>query len=180
MTNIYVNEFVRRQTKKSRFSHFEGSEQDLLNLVDLSKGVQGYREGVLEVQVEPEGFYSGVIQLTENAELTAKFERRKSDEDPRKTIAAVGGQKLPAKAVTIILYSSELLAMNGDNNFEGGWEIISINASPTLGKEPMNPQTLMANHFGASGGTETNLPDGEFIALLEHSFNYWKDKAMAG
>ena len=36
---------------------------------------------------------------------------------------------------------------------------------------------LMHNHFGSSGGTATNLNDGDFVDTLRHSFQFWRDKA---
>jgi hypothetical protein len=60
----------------------------------------------------------------------------------------------------------------------GNAEIISVNARSTDEPEPMHPNTLMANHFHASGGTNTMMGDALFMAKLSASFNYWKDKAM--
>jgi hypothetical protein len=45
---------------------------------------------------------------------------------------------------------------------------------------PIDPMTLMHNHFGSSGGTATNMTDAELVAALRTSFMWWKDKAMAG
>ena len=181
---IHINSFVKRQTKESRFSYFAGSENELGILVrdHFESGTQGYREGVLEVSVPANGFFSGIVELQEGDKLIGGFDPRYPGEAARKWIAVPGSRKMPAKSVTIILYSSKLLAEDGDNELddeENNWEIISINASPCVsGHEPMHPDTLMANHFGESGGTDTEMTPEEFVESLAQSRAFWKNKAM--
>lgn len=180
---LALNPFAHRQTAASRFSHFEGSEDALLALVNaaLPNARKGYRDGVWEVPVNPEGFYSGVVTLERGQPMVATFEARTPTEEPRKVVMAQGGRKMPAKSVTIILYSSRVLAEDGDNSLSpdaDNLEIISINASPFEGREPINPETLMYNHFHMSGGTATNMTDVEFVAALREAFFYWRDKAL--
>ncbi len=181
--NVYINNFVRRQTAESRFSHYDGPLETVALLVaeNLDNAKQGYREGVLEVSVPVEGFYSGVVELKGGEVLRGGFESRHGNETPRKFVEVVGAEKMPAKYVNIILYTSELLAESEQNNFEGGLEIISINASPCAdGKEPLNPETLMANFYGADGGTDTKMSYEEFVEALRISYMYWRNKAMCG
>ena len=181
---IHINSFVKRQTKESRFSYFSGTENELGCLVrdHFDKGVQGYREGVLEVSVPANGFFSGIVELQEGDKLIGGFDPRRPGEDSRKWVAVPGSRKMPAKSVTIILYSSKLLAEDGfphAGSGESNWEIISINASPCVsGHEPMQPDTIMANHFGESGGTDTEMTPEEFIKSLAESRAFWKNKAM--
>lgn len=117
--------------------------------------------------------------------LSGRYEARRDGEEPRKTVRAAGmGFKSPAKAVTVILYSSAVLAEGDDNDLEaeeGNWEIISLNASilDTGESEPMAPETLMSNHFGDAGGTDTEMSDAEFVAELKLSREFWKNKALA-
>lgn len=181
---IHLNSFAHRQTASSRFSHFSGTRDELkfIVLTHFSKGTQGYRPGVLGVPVPPEGFFSGIVELQEGDKLVGGFDSRRPGEDPRKWVEVPGSRKMPAKSVTIILYSSEVLAEGGDNELppeEGNWEIISINASPCeSGQEPMPPETLMANYFGESGGTDTQMSPEEFVKALAESRAFWKNKAM--
>lgn len=180
---IAIHPFVNRQTPASRFSHFEGDAEELIGLVKagMPAARKGYREGVFEVPVPPEGFFSGVVTLEKDQKMVASYESRREGEEPRKVIMATGGQKMPARSVNVIVYASAVLAEGGDNtlpNEEGNMEIISINASPCEGREPINPEVLMHNHFGSSGGTATKMSDEEFVATLRESFLYWKDKAM--
>ena len=184
-TIVSINKFVERQTPTSRFSHFSGSDDELLTRIQQAwqQAKPGYRAGVLLVPVEPSGFFSGVVELQEGDTLTGLYEARREGEKPRKALVVEGKEKMPAKAVDIVLYSSEVLAEDKDNELPAepdNWEIISINASPDLYEMPIEPNVLMHNHFGSTGGTKTNLNDEQFVATLRHSFTYWSNKAMAG
>tara|TARA_Y100000385_G_scaffold89761_1_gene92355 strand:+ start:318 stop:896 length:579 start_codon:yes stop_codon:yes gene_type:complete len=183
--NIIVNTFTKRQAANSRFSHFEGSWLHLAEetLASFANAKPGYRDGVMLVPVSPEGFFSGVRELNGGEPLFGKFESRREGEDPRKVIVTGSRDKMPAKSVDIVLYSSIVLAEDGSNELpaeEGNWEIISINANPFDEEMPISPEVLMHNHFGSTGGTATNLSDGEFVALLRKGFEFWKNKAMCG
>ena len=184
---IVLNPFVKRQTADSRFSHFTGTDDELVSLTEaaFAEGTQGYREGVLEIPVEvlPGTFYSGIVRLKEGDALVGSYEARKEGETPRKTALAQGRQKLEAVSVDIIVYASTVLAESGDNTLaaeEGNYEIVSINANPFNEEMPIAPHTLMHNHFGSDGGTATGLEDSEFVAMLRKSFEAWRDKAMCG
>jgi len=183
MRKIHVNSFVTRQTEDSRFSHFSGSDEDLIDRVNkcLTMMRAGYRDGVVLVPVDPGGFFSGIVVLKEGDELSGGFEPRRAGEEPRKFVGTKA-KKQPAQSVEIVLYASSVLAENGDNELSDAhdnWEIISINASPTPDpKIPINPNVLMHNHFGSDGGTATGLSDAKLVALLREGFEYWKDKEM--
>jgi len=171
--------FAKRQTPESRFSHFEGSDDELVRRIldhwDDQK--PGYREGVILVPVVPEGFFSGVIQLHEGDMLEGTFEARRSGEEPRKSIVAEG-VKMPAVGVDVVLYHRDVLAEEEGYETSSVWEVISINARTTEEEQPMEPETMMANHFGASGGTATGMTPEEFEKALRESYEYWKDKCL--
>jgi hypothetical protein len=178
---IAINTFARRQTVESPFSHWLHSDETLLKLVhaNFGKAKQGYREGVLLVPVEPDGFFSSVVQLKAGDKLQGEFKARREGEEPRKTLHA-SGDKIAAKSVEVVLYSNALLAASKDNTTDADWEVISVNASPEEGEAPIQPDTLIANHFQLSGGTATNMSDSEFVDALRKSVLYWKDKALVG
>ena len=183
--NIHANSFVLRQTPESRFSHFSGALSEVIELVrdNFDQATRGYRDGVLLVPVPAANFFSGVVTLREGATLVGNYEARREGEKPRKHTTAVGGEKIAARSVEVVLYSSKLLAEGGDNELpseEGNWEIISINASPTSEATPIDPMTLLYNHFGMSGGTDTKMTNDELVAALAESVPWWADKAMAG
>ncbi|MAG26731.1 hypothetical protein CMI47_14410 [Candidatus Pacearchaeota archaeon] len=180
---VCVNKFVKRQTSDSRFSHYEGTWEELQDLVvqNWEASSPGYREGVLLIRVPPDRFYSSVVMLNEGDKLVGGFEPRRKGEQPRKFVTTSSRRKTPAQAVDIVLYASELLGGEAElPPLTSHWEIISINASPTLGDTPINPTVLMHNHFGSSGGTATFLSDSDFIDTLRESFEYWRDKSGCG
>ncbi len=183
---VAVNAFVRRQLGTlgvaSRFSHTTLSDDELAARVEaaLPAGVVGYREGVLLVPVAPEGFFvGGSAKWEPGMVLRALYEPRRPDEEPRLTVGCVapeGYQKPPARVVEVVLYASTVLAEDGHNELPavpGNWEIISLNAREVEGEEPIHPDTLIANHFGKSGGTATNMTPEQFVVALQKSVDYW-------
>tara|TARA_B100000214_G_scaffold367896_1_gene338650 strand:+ start:330 stop:881 length:552 start_codon:yes stop_codon:yes gene_type:complete len=179
---IGVNSFVKRQTEESRFSHFDGTWEELRELVSQNweRSKPGYRTGVILISVPPSRFCSSVVSLKEGDRLVGEYVPRRPGEAPRKVLGTGSRMKSPAKSVDIVLYSSKTLKENDDNELpakEGNWEIISINASPTVGDTPIHPMVLMHNHFGSSGGTQTHLNDADFVNMMRESFHYWRDKA---
>jgi hypothetical protein len=190
-TLVVANPFVRRQTAESPFSHYagEGGWVTIIYRIKTALAVNagavrpGYRDGVILVDIDPTDIMSGVVTLTEGQELTGSFKARRAGEEPRKEVLAKGASKMPARSAFAVLYSSAVLAEDGDNDLPangGGWELVSLNASPVEGEMPIAPHTLMHNHFGSDGGTATNMTEAEFVAALRTSFLWWKDKAMAG
>jgi hypothetical protein len=173
------NKFVRRQTTQSPFSHWTHDDASLLALVEANfdRAKPGYRDGVILVPVNPSGFFSSVIALKAGDKLTGEYKARREGEEPRQSVYAQG-DKIPALSVDIVLYRNDVLG--DDATTEADWEIVSINASPTEGEAPIQPMTLIANHYGIDGGTPTNMSAEQFEAALRESVLYWKDKALAG
>jgi hypothetical protein len=181
MKKFAISDFVRRQTPNSRFSHFEGTDMCLLRRVDYNfrDAVPGYRDGVVIVPISNmEGFFAGICKLKSGDRLAGDFIPRRDGEDPRKNTCVVGGKKEPAKKVDVVLYRKEVLGEQPDHVSLAEWEIVSINCSPVEGDMPINPITLLHNHFGSSGGTATGLSDSDLVAMLRESFDWWKDKAF--
>ena len=178
--SIGVNSFVLRQTPESKFSHFAGSFEELAILVSENFGnaTRGYREGVLLVSVSADNFFSGVIELTPEVELSASFAARRKGEMPYIQVVAVGGEKLPAKFVEVVLYAREVLLEEGPDAVSSNceFEIISINARPTEGPEPLTPVTMARNFLGLAGGTAGNFTAQQFAEAII----YWSTRAMKG
>lgn len=179
---IHITNFVRRQTEASPFSYWTISDDELIARIHqglFAKGYeQGYREGVILVNVAPEGFYSSIIQLVAGDILVGEYSARKENEEPRKGSYALNGKKIPAKSVQIVLYHHDVLAEKNENETDDAdYEIVSVNASPTLEGTPIPSGALIANHLGISGGTDTKMTDSEFVELLRKSVEFWKDKA---
>jgi hypothetical protein len=177
--SIHITTFVRRQTPASGFSHWTISDKELLARIErnFNSWKPGYREGVILVPIEPDGFFSSIVQLQEGDVLVGEYKARKPGETPRKSTGALKGEKIPAKRVDIVLYNHDVLKEKNENETDCTWEIVSVNASPTVDATPIPTGALIANHLELSGGTATNMTDSEFVALLRTSINFWSDKA---
>ena len=117
MRHIALSDFVRRQTAGSRFSHFAGTDAELLRRVEenFSKAKPGYRDGVLLVPVDPDGFFTSTVLLREGDKFEGVYEPRQKGEAPRKHITVIGGKKAPAIRVEIVLYRKDVLAEGKEN-----------------------------------------------------------------
>jgi hypothetical protein len=197
MTKIAMG-FAARQTPESKFSHWEMSEEALVALIEAAfdQRKPGYRDGVCLVPVDPKGFFTGIVTLQEGDYLRGSYMPRRDGETPRKTfcldtrvarkvpeglllVDGAPAAKVPAKAVDVVLYHRDVLGEEGETH-EAEWLITSVNASPVEGEMPMNPATMMANHFGDSGGTDTHMTPEEFVDALRESYWFWRDKTFAG
>lgn len=192
MTEIATNDFVRRQTKESEFTHYDGTWASLERLTEANfhKAKPGYRDGVCLVPMPDwacRNFYCGIMTLQEGDKLVGEYKRRQPDEEPRKTIRAKGRDlgpgigvvgKSACKAVDIVLYRRDVLEEGGEDCTGCEWDIISINGRLTEEEMPIHPNTLIANHFQLSGGTATNMSPEEFEKALRESVLFWKDKAI--
>lgn len=174
MVTIGMNVFATRQTKNSRFSYYDGSEEVLLRLVveHFPENKSGYKDGVVLVPVPPEGFFSGVVALDEATPLKATFQVRRKGEEPYVDVYAVSGKRLPAKVVDIVLYRHDVL--EGDASTDCEWEIVSINARSTEEPEPMTPMAMARNFLELPGATKANYTAEEFA----RSIAYWSKHAM--
>ena len=198
VNKVVINKFANRQIgeegAKSSFSHFSGTAELLADIVasKIKDGIKLNKEGtILKVPYDltekcgidlPNRFFTGIVHLQEGDKLAGSFKSRKEGEKPRKQVNAdTGSKKIPARSVEFIVYSSKLLAKDGDNDLtpmSGNWEVISINASPYCKGTPITPETLMYNHFGGDGGTSSDLSEHEFVEMLKESFEFWNDKAQ--
>lgn len=175
-----ISDFVRRQTPESRFSHFDGTWFELLDLVqaawDRGNYHPGYRPGVFLVSVSPLRFKSGVVDVTDTTQLVAKFDARRPTEAPFLHIEAIGGEKLPAKVVDIVVYAEEVLNENGECSTGTDYEIVSINARATLYEEPLTPMAMARNFLGLPGGTAAEYSAAQFAEAII----YWSTRTMRG
>lgn len=169
---IGTNDFARRQTPDSKYSHFAGTWDELVELV--SAHFNGSEEGVVAVSVPPEDFFSGVTDLSEESNLHAQYAARRRGEDPYVQLTVVGGKKLPAKSVQIIVYSHETLAKDDDASTDAEWEIVSINASAVDGSEPPTPVAMARNFLTMAGGTKRDYSAQQFAEAIV----FWSQHAM--
>lgn len=169
---IKASEFVKRQTRTSEFSYFDGPWEILEQLViDFGEGHwrEGYRDGVMLVNL-PIGngsmpFYSAVVPITEDIEFETIFEARREGEKPVKKSISYG-KKVPAKNVDIVLYRKDVLEedeLDRDKLTGADWEIVSVNCSPYEYDLPMTPTAKARNilastdhPFGKGGSADTS------------------------
>ena len=170
---LKTNPFTHRQTKDSKFGHFEGTWEELeaLTLEHFAEAKPGYRDGVILVPVPPERFMSSMVTVTPETELRTTFEARREGEAPFMQTVAVGtGGKSPAVAVDIVLYRHDVLVENKDQSCDAGWEIISVNPRVTEQDEPMHPVTMARNFLQMEGGTKGTFSAEDFAkAIIFHS-----------
>lgn len=175
MMQIVVNPFCKRQTPDSKFSHFRGTWDELVELVQ--NHFDGSEEGVVAVDVPSAGFFSGVTKLSEGCELKAEFVARRKGEEPYVQITAIGGKKVPASSVRVILYNHETL--KEDASSDAPWEIISINASAAAKEgevEPLTPVAMARNYLSLAGGTKREYSAEQFAEAII----FWSQHAMIG
>ena len=178
---VVIHPFVKkRQTSKSPHSHPTVSWDEIkeATLANLDNMKPGYRPGVYTVEIPASMAKSAIIKLEPGMELSGTFMPRKEGEEPRIS-TFVNSAKSDAGHVTVVLYSSKVLKETNENSAEDAWEVISLNALPVgYTKEiPIENHTLMHNHFGSDGGSDTKMSDKEFVAALKSSFNAWKTLA---
>ena len=90
--SIAVSNFVKRQTKASEFSHFEGTWDELCLLAQkhfYDNKSAATRQDVVLVPVPADRFYSGIVSLQEGDKLVGVYKARQPGEQPRKSTYAV-------------------------------------------------------------------------------------------
>jgi hypothetical protein len=184
---VACGEFVKRQTKESGFSHFEGAWNELaemaaatLTLANNSyapyfpyKIHPGYRDGVLIVEVDPIKFRSAIVDLTQDSKLTANFAPRREGEAPYIRVSAKA-EKQQAKYASVVLYRWDVLNENNERETDAEWEIVCIKARTSEEEEPIDPMTMARNFLHLAGGTK-----GDFTAeQFAKSIVYWNSHTM--
>ena len=175
---IKASNFVKRQTRESEFSYFDGSWEELEKLTEkLYMGAlndrPGYRDGVRLVNVpNKKGFYSAVVPISEDIEITTVFEARREGEKPFKKSIAYG-KKVPANNVAIVLYRKDVLEEDPTDRESltgADWEIVSVNCSPYDYDLPMTPSAMARNQLAdtedGKGGTKANYTGDEFAKAI--------------
>ena len=205
MKSVELNNFVYRQTPESRFSHFEGTWEELEALVaqafaaDDAVRVTLRADGKIVKLVLPAdkcaGFFSGVVLVDANTKLRSFFAVRDhavEGERPFIQTLAVGGRKAPARCVEVILYHRDALTLEertwpattsyAGQVQDGEWQVVSVNARDTAEAEPPTLQAMarnMAAHLGlpeGKGGTPRAYTPQQFV----ESILYWSQRTMSG
>lgn len=167
---LAVNPFARRHTPASPFSHYEGTEAELLALAakHFAAGRPGPRDGVLLVPVPAARFRSSVVLATPKTALGACWSRRAEGEDAFLFPFAVDSHKARAKAVDLVLYRHDALGEQASDPL-AAWELVSVNARASDGPEPLSPLAMARNHLSRPGGTPATYTSEAFALSVQ----YW-------
>ena len=180
---VAVNEFVRRQVKgsgKTYSSNLSFEEIALHAEERLSNNHfrQGYRDGVILVEVSPKlvhHFICPLVKIDENTKLITKRVKRRERENPYLRIRALNGTPLPAGKGELVLYRHDVLKENNEQSTTEEWELISINAIPEgIDKLPMGPITMMRNQMELPGGTKGQYTSKDWA----ESVGFWQNYAV--
>jgi hypothetical protein len=172
---VGINDFARRHTAESKFSHYEGDIEDVARQAAENfanaRPVEG-RPGVFLVSVPPKGYFSGVVRPTPETELRTTFEARRDGEEPFVQTVAVNVKKTPARYVDVCLYSRH--ALGTADIYE--YEVVSINASLADGEEPATPLAMARNFLNKEGGSQATYTAEQFAEAIW----YWSQRVMSG
>lgn len=179
---VACGDFVKRQTKESGFSHFEGTWAQLERYASYYmerhyRVTPGYRDGVILVDVyvappEPQ-FYSAIVELTEEAKLIASYAPRREGEAPFIRVCSKAKKQI-AKHASVVLYRHDVLAENNERQTDAEWEIVCIKARVSNEDEPMDPYTMARNFLHLPGGTKGDFSAQQFA----ESIVYWNSHCM--
>ena len=180
---IGISNFVKRQTPESEFTHFDGTWQELKDILEgLWKGdsiiewKEGYRDGVLLVSIDPNRFYTHTdFEMFEGMKLSAGYRKvvGREHEAPR-VVVQIDEPKQQCKFVDIVLYRWDVLEEDGDRTDKNAmWEVISINGRMKKDDPPIDAMTIVRNWKHLPGGTEMKekTPE-EVLEMLCQSIMY--------
>lgn len=176
---VACSEFVKRQTQYSGFSHFDGTWEQLENVVasrfsDPTCVHPGYKDGVVLVDMPADWFYSGIVELQPGAKMRAAYEARREGEAAFIRVSAKSKKQI-AKHASVVLYSHAVLMENNEADTEAEWEIVAIKARTSEEEEPMDPMTMARNFLHLTGGTKGDFSAQQFA----ESIVYWNHHVMA-
>ncbi len=180
---VSVNDFVCRQIKDSMKSYTENLSFDEIAIhaqrqLACGNFKQGYRDGVIIVQVEDKllhHFICPFVQISDDTKLRAVVTRRRPNEAPYIQIRALNGTPLKTGSADLILYRHDVLAETDEQTSDTDWELISFHAIPEgIHDMPMGPVTMMRNQLQLTGGTKAYYKSEDWA----ESVNFWQGYAM--
>ena len=176
---VAINNFVKRQTKLSGKTYSEElsfdffarhAEQKIIN----KDFIRGYRPEVIIVKLDKKYVNKVIcpyVRITKSTKLSAKFVKRRLNEQPYIQVRALNGKLIEAGNVELILYHHDILYENDENTTNAEWELISINAIPKgIESMPMGPITMMRNQLELIGGTAANYSSDDWAK----SVHFWQ------
>ena len=179
--SLGINHFVRRQTKDSKFSHFEGSDEELLGYVEQNWPLRkpGSHDGAWIVPIDlgrnkgnPPKFYSAIVKISPNMFFNAECASKgpTQTQTPLMCVSAVCKKPL-GRYVEAIVYSKALLGDQRSTNKEH--EIVSIHVSDVK-HQPEHPYEMARKVLGKDGRSKTEYTAEE----MAESILYWGQRVF--
>lgn len=170
----------RRYVRGSGHTFYDGTEQELLDLVGTNwarrspgQGRADLRE-VVVVPVETARFAGSTVLVDEETPLGAVLVRRQPEEEPYVEVRA-GGPAEGVRFASVVLYSAATLELNGGTRSgDFDWEVVALLAS-AVEEEPMDPLTMARNMLAKPGGTPCDYTAREFAEAVW----FWARRAKA-
>lgn len=182
-SSVGLNPMVRRQTARSKFTHFQPVEGDAFDeLLKLVAGCLTADDAVVKV-LRPDGliiklrlpeqvcegrFFTSIVKLEVGMQVRSVVAVRPGGlpgELPYLQSVVVGARKTPSKWVDVILYHRDALKLEErlwtppgktePEPVDADWQVVSVNAHITEADEPATPQAMARNHSARLG-----LPEG--------------------
>ena len=172
-----INKLYRRQTEASKFSYFDGTDEELLSLIRLNFPLKkkGNREGTWRISISTKGmannpFYSAVRRIDHNNLLTAECYTSPQG----RSIAAINtiGSKQIAAYAEFIIWSKEALEAVGQSTTTKDYEVVSLRASD-VPEQPNHPYDIATQVLSSPKGTS-----GFTLEELAESILYWSERAF--
>jgi len=180
--SIGISEFVKRQTKESQFTHFEGNWEELRDMLNdlwdrksFLEENPGYRKGVKIISIIPSRFYTYTnFPMFSGMKIDAEWEKVPGrEQEPAKLQVKIKEPKKHCKFVDIILYNKKVLKEDGDEVTGANWDVVSINGRLNNKPTPIDPMTIVRNWKHLPGGTKMKgkKPE-EVLEMLCESIMY--------
>ena len=159
---VLASDFVKRQTKESGKTYAETMTFNEIakiaeNSLNTGNFIQGYRDGVVLIQLDSDAkndFICPLVEINEDTKLSAKCVKRREGEENYIQIRALNGESLKTDKVDLVLYRRDVLEETNEQSTDGDWELIAFMAKPKNVKMPMGPVTMMRNQLQKPGGTK--------------------------
>jgi hypothetical protein len=191
---VEINDFCKRQTEDSQFTHFSGTWDALgllaTELIMYAKKYpeyfdnplisEGYRNGVIIIHVPfpfvHRFFTYSDFPMFEGMKLSAVYEKVPGREyEPPKLQVKIEEDKKRCNYVDLILYHHDVLEEDKDASTDAEWEIVSINGRLNEDPPPMDPITIVRNWKHLPGGTEMKGKTAEEVLEMICDSILWKN-----
>ncbi len=172
--SVGLNPMARRQTARSKFSHFEPAAGDAFDELQKLIAACLAADDAKVTVLRPDGFiiklrlpeavcegrfFTSIVKLESGMVVNSVVGIRPGGlpgEQPYLQSVVVGAKKTPTKWVDAILYHRDALkpeerswtppGQSEPELVEADWQVITVNAHITEGDEPMTPQAMARNH----------------------------------